>query len=89
MEVWQAVDISKTGFNNRRLHMRVLQSAINRCMQRLLATRMRTLHAHMQVQYCPFTVTLDKTPFSTSTSCDEKTSAGQRVKGLPIGGWYT
>ena len=63
--------------------MRELQTAINRCMQCLLATRTRTLHEYMPVQYCPVTVTLEK--ISKSTSCDELTSAGQKVKGLPIG----
>ena len=65
--------------------MRVLQTAINRCMQCLLATRTRTLHEYMSVQYCPVTVTLEKISVSKSTSCDELTSAGQKVKGLPIG----
>jgi hypothetical protein len=63
--------------------MRVPQTAISRCMQCLLATRTRTLHEYMPVQYCPVTVTLEK--ISKSTSCDELTSAGQKVKGLPIG----
>ena len=63
--------------------MKVLQTAINRCMQCLLATRTRTLHEYMPVQYCPVTVILEK--ISKSTSCDELTSAGQKVKGLPIG----
>jgi hypothetical protein len=63
--------------------MKVLQTAINRCMQCLLATR--TLHEYMPVQYCPVTVTVEKISFSKSTSCDELTSAGQKVKGLSIG----